>query len=151
MLTKRDLANTDKAFPLLLPGDLSRVVVAEGAVNTMAAWDLARRSGLTPPTVVGTGGVGIRAWVRTNEALKAILATADIVEIWGENEVGRDGRPDPIKQTRTDELRRKLQDAIAEVRAGELPEIVYPPEGIKDAAEWNLSSTSQATVVLSCR
>jgi hypothetical protein len=127
------------------------VVVAEGAVNAMAIHDLAVRSGLTPPTAIGTGGVGIRSWVRTNGPLKAILATADVVEVWGENEVGANGRPDPIKQTRTDELRRKLQDAIAELRAGELPEVVYPPEGIKDAAEWNLTSACQATVLPSCR
>jgi hypothetical protein len=151
VLTKRDLANSDKGFPLLLLGDLSRVVVAEGAVNALAVRDLALRSGLTPPTAVGTGGVGIRSWVRSNEALKAILAAADVVEIWGENEVGVDGLPDPTKQSRTDDLRRKLQDAIAEFRIGELPEIVYPPEGIKDAAEWNLTSTCLATVVPSCR
>ena len=151
VLTKRDFANSDKAFPFLLPGGTSRVVVAEGAVNALAARDLALRSGWEPPTAIGTGGVGIRSWVRTNGPLKAVLTAADVVEVWGENEVGRDGCPDPTKQGRTDDLRRKLQDAIAEVRAGELPEIVYPPEGIKDAAEWNLTSTRQATVVPSCR
>ena len=146
VLTKRDFANSDKTFPFLLPGETSRVVVAEGAVNAMAARDLALRSGWEPPTAIGTGGVGIRSWVRTNGPLKALLATADVVEVWGENEVGADGRPDPIKQTRTDELRRKLQDAIAEVRTGELPEIVYPPEGIKDAADWNVSLSAISTL-----
>lgn len=147
VLTKRDLANSDKGFPLLLLNDLSRVVVAEGGINAMAICDLALHSGLIPPTAVGTGGVGIRSWVRTNEPLKAVLTAADIVEIWGENEVGVDGRLDQIKQTRTDEQRRKLQDAIAEVRDGELPEIIYPPAGVKDAAEWNLSSGCQAAVM----
>jgi hypothetical protein len=144
VLTKRDLANSDKAFPFLLPGETSRVVVVEGAINALAVRDLALRSGLAPPTAIGTGGVGIRSWVRINEALKAVLAAADVVEVWGENEVGANGRPDPIKQTRTDELRRKLQDAMAELRAGELPEVVYPPEGVKDAAEWNVSAAGMA-------
>jgi hypothetical protein len=42
---------------------------------------------------------------------------------------------DGAKQARTDEFRSKLAEAIAEERLGEVPEIVYPPPGAKDAAE----------------
>lgn len=136
ILTKRDLADSDKTFPAVLPGSLARVVVVEGGINALAAHDMAIRAGQEPPTVIATGGVGVRKWVRDNPALRELLERADQVEIWGEREV-RDGKPDPTKQAETDARRDQLATEIAGVRQGELPDMVMPPTGTKDAAEWN--------------
>lgn len=131
VLTKRDLADSDKTFPAVLPGSLARVVVVEGGINALAVRDMAIRAGHEPPTVIATGGVGVRKWVRENPALKTILAGADQVAIWGEHETT------PKKQGETDARRQQLADEIAGVRMGDLPAVVMPPPGIKDAAEWN--------------
>ena len=133
-LTKRDFANSDKGFPGFLPGDPATVIVVEGGVNALAAADLAVNASLPSPTVIVTGGVGVRSWVRGNAHLRAMLAAAETVEILGERE------GDPAKQEKTDLLRARLQQEIAaETRGGELPAIIYPPEGVADAAEWNLA------------
>lgn len=47
-----------------------------------------------------------------------------------------------MKQARTDLLRGKLRAAIAAAMEGELPEILYPPKGVKDLADWNLADAS---------
>lgn len=139
LLTKRDFANSDKAFPGLLPGDPATVIVVEGGVNALAAADLKVRAGLPSPTVIVTGGVGVRSWVRRNAHLRTLLADTATVEILGERE------GDPAKQEKTDLLRARLQEEIAaETRGGELPAIVYPPEGAADAAEWNLAVQVEA-------
>lgn len=133
LLTKRDLANSDKRFPGLLPGDPARVVVIEGGVSGLAARDLVLCQGQPAPTVIITGGVTTRKWVTENASLARILAAAEMVEIWGEIEETEK------KQVHTDGFREKLRVEIAHQRQGELPAVVYPPAGIKDAAEWNLS------------
>lgn len=136
-LTKRDLADTDKTFPSVLPGNLARVVVVEGGINALAVRDMAIRRGEEPPTIVATGGVGVRKWITQNPALKDILERADSVTVMGEREIGADGKPDPIKQGKTDAARQQLADAIAGVRQGEVPGITMPPVGCKDVADWN--------------
>lgn len=137
-ITKRDLADSDKGFPAVLPGGTARVVVVEGGINALAARDLAIRAGEEPPTVIATGGVGVRKWVRENLVLRDLLAGADSVTIMAERETDAEGEPDPAKQSKTDARRQQLADEIAAVREGELPDTVFPPPGVKDAAEWNL-------------
>ena len=122
----------------------------EGGVNGIAAQDIALRNVGTAPTVIVTGGVGVRKWVSSNGLLRDIMAAADQVEIWAENEVGADGRPDQVKQGRTNDLRQKLASAIAEIRQGAIPSVVYPPRGVKDAAEWNLADALSAGHGHSC-
>lgn len=136
LLSKRDVANSDKRFPGLLPGDPVRVVVVEGGVSGLAARDIVVRQGQAAPTVIVTGGVTARKWVSENAPMVGILAAAQVVEIWGEREESEE------KQIRTDAFREKLALAIAEQRQGELPAIVYPPDGVKDAAGWNLIEVS---------
>lgn len=136
LLSKRDLADSDKTFPAVLPGSPRRVVVVEGGINALAARDIAVRAGQEPPTVIATGGVGVRKWVRDNAVLRDLIERADQVEIWGEREV-RDGRPDATKQAETDARRDQLATEIAAARQGELPDTVMPPPGVKDAADWN--------------
>jgi hypothetical protein len=103
----------------------------------MAAQQLVSANRGFSPFVIATGGVGIQSWLATNQPLRDLIATAAAVEIWGENEMCDERRPDAVKQARTDVMRARLQAAVAEVRHGGTPDIVYPPSGLKDAAEWN--------------
>ena len=134
--TKRDLANSDKSFPVILRGDAAMVIVVEGGINSLAAWQKHRIDHGTAPCVVATGGVGMHSWLAENPTARDLVASASSVEIWGENEVDADGNLSSLKQERTDLMRARLQEAIAAIRGGELPEMIYPPPGIKDAAEW---------------
>lgn len=136
LATKRDLVNSDKSFPVLLPGASSHVVVAEGGVTGLAVQDLALLRGEPAPTVIVTGGANIRGWLTENLPLRERVQAADYVAIAGENEIDRDGSPAPLKQMRTDSARQHLARLIAEARDGEFPDITYPPAGVKDAAEW---------------
>ena len=133
VITKRDLSNTDKGYPGILPGDPCRVLVVESGTSALGARDIVVRRGEPAPTLIVTGGVNARRWATENESVRRILEKAQVVEIWGENETS------PEKQQRTDAVRGKLQLAIAEQRQGELPVVVYPPGGFKDAADWNRS------------
>jgi len=130
LMTKRDLENSNKSYPCVLPGN-KRVVVVEGGVNALAIRDMAARRGKEPPTVVVSGGVGVRAWLSTLH-MRALLEEAEDVTIMGENE------REPEIQDRTDAQRQKLADEIAHIRQGEVPKILKPPPGCKDAADWNL-------------
>jgi hypothetical protein len=141
MVTKRDLAHTDKGYPAVLPGS-SRIVLVEGGVNALACWAMADRRGEERPTVITTGGVGVRRFLETPHVRKQI-EQADRVEIWGEREIGADGQPDLAKQAKTNAMRDLLAHAVAELRHGEMPESVIPPERIPDAAAWNVRQVEE--------
>jgi hypothetical protein len=130
LMTKRDLENSNKSYPCVLPGN-KRVVIVEGGVNALAVHDMALRRGKTPPTIVVSGGVGVRAWLSTPH-MRALLEEAEDVTIMAENE------REPEIQDRTDSQREKLADEIAHIRQGEVPKILKPPIGCKDAADWNV-------------
>lgn len=147
LMTKRDLAGSNKNFPVLLPGDPSVVAIVEGGVNALGVRDIGLRRGVCP-TVIATGGVGVRHWATENPVLRELLAKAERVLIFGENEVGQDGALDPVKQERTDLLRMRLAETVAEVRDGQLPSMVYPPPTIKDAADWAQSMLYQRGPVM---
>jgi hypothetical protein len=136
VVSKRDLANSDKSFPVLFLGDPTHVVVAEGGVSGLAIQEMADLERRPAPTVIVTGGANIRGWLNENQPLRVMVRAADYIAVMAENEVDRDGRPAPLKQTRTDAARQQLARLIAQARDGEVPDIVYPPDGIKDAAEW---------------
>ena len=146
VVAKRDFADSDKAYPTILPGTRARVVVVEGGVNGLAVRDMALRARQEAPTIVVTGGVGVRRWIRENDDLRQLLELAGQVEIVGEREV-RDGVPDPVKQAKTDALREQLAAEIAAARQGELPGIVMPPLGIADAADWNQQQAKAAAAI----
>lgn len=135
--SKREITSSSKLFPAILPGDPAHVVIVEGGTDGLAAQDLARRHGDVVPTVISTSGVGVRKWLSQNEKARRIVEDADRVTIFGQRERGDDGRSDPEKQEKTDELRQKLAETVALFRVGEVPEILYPPKPFKDAAEWN--------------
>jgi hypothetical protein len=143
----RDLAGTDKAYPLFIPGDERLIAIVEGGTSALAVRDLYLGAYGIAPTVIALGGVGIRHWVDTNVPLQARLGVAQQVVVLGENERGRAGMSAQTKQALTDELRHRLASDIARHRDGELPVILYPPDGIKDVADWLSAVLSTKTGV----
>jgi flagellar biosynthesis GTPase FlhF len=122
---KRVLAGSDTAHPVVLRGDPRRVVVAEGPITGLAAHSLARLRGEQPPTVVVTGGVAMRKWVRV---ATDVLKAAAVVEIAAERE------GDPERQAATDAARARLAEAIQDT-TGRAPRITWPAPGAGDLAD----------------
>lgn len=126
---KRDLRGSDKSFPGLLRGSPSEVAVVEGGTDALAVLDVAKRFGRSAPTVIISGGVGIRSWT-DNKNIQLILENAEKIVIFGENEKDSD------TQKRTDEQRKRLVDRIRSV-ARTLDITVQMPSRGKDIAEQN--------------
>ena len=131
---KRALAGSDTSYAVVLPGDPARVTVAEGPVSGLAVQALARLRGQPVPTVVVTGGVTMRRWVR--RALSLLVQAKEIV-IAGERE------DDAARQIATDAARSRLVQEIREV-SGRSPKILYPPPGCGDAADELLAARRAA-------
>jgi hypothetical protein len=126
---KRDLRGSDKSYPPILPGTPAVVWVVEGGVDALALHDLARRGGQQPPTVIVSGGAGVRSFL-WQEHVQDILRRAECVVIAGENE------NNPETQQRTDDAHRKQAQRVAEI-TGREPEMWMPPNDCKDLAELN--------------
>ena len=137
VISKRDLRNSDKAFPCILPGKPSSVLVVEGGINGLAAQALAACLGCPLPTVIVTGGVNVRAWVSNRQSrARKVVCQAEKLHVMGENERNPDGLPDPAKQARTDIARHALLDLLIRERPDLRPGLMYPPGAFKDVADW---------------
>lgn len=127
---RRDLKGTDKRFPAILPGDPRRIWIVEGGTDSLALHTIYRRRGEPVPTVIVSGGAGVRSFLEREE-IQQMLRSAERVTLAYENEA------DAETQERTD----MQHDAQAEaVRAitGRVPEMWRPrPEQGKDLADLN--------------
>ena len=122
---KRALAGSDTSYAVVLPGDPARVTVAEGPVSGLAVQALARLRGQPVPTVVVTGGVTMRRWVR--RALSLLVQAKEVV-------IAAEREDDYGRQLTTDAARSRLVQEIREV-SGRSPKILDPPPGCGDAAD----------------
>ena len=125
---KRDLAGSDKGYPPTLPGNPRVVWIVEGGVDALAARDLAIRRGKAPPTVVVSGGAGVRLFL-DNPSVQTLLLHADAVV------VVRDNESTEKKQAETDAGHDRQIARIKELR-GSCADW-RPPPGVKDVAELN--------------
>ena len=125
---KRDLAGSDKTYPPTLPGNPRVVWIVEGGVDALAARDLAIRRGKTPPTVIVSGGAGVRLFL-DNPTVKTLLLQADSVV------VVRDNESTAKKQAETDAGHDRQIARIEELR-GSCADW-RPPAGVKNVAELN--------------
>lgn len=126
---KRDLRGSDKSFPAILPGDPAKVWIVEGGTDALAVHTMALRHGKQPPTVIVSGGAGVRGFLERTE-VQAILRQAERVVVATENE------RDPDTQARTDAAHQRQAKRVAEI-TGRPPMLWRPPQGIKDLAEYN--------------
>jgi hypothetical protein len=125
---KRDLAGSDKQYPLLLPGNPRVVWIVEGGVYALAARDLAKRRGKAPPTVLVSGGATVRCFL-DHPTVQTLLLHADSVVVVRDNEATEK------KQAETDAAHDRQIARIRELRGncGDW----RPPAGVKDVAELN--------------
>jgi len=126
---KRDLRGSDKSYPPILPGDPAKVWIVEGGVDALALHDLAKRSGKTPPTVIVSGGAGVRSFLES-EHVQAILKRAERITVAGENE------KDAETQARTDAEHQKQAQRAAEITGCDVRQW-KPPKPYKDLADMN--------------
>lgn len=111
------------------------MVIVEGGVDALAVVDRARAAGRSVgnpviPSVIVTGGVGVRRWLE-NPAVKCLLKEARSVVLWGENE------KDQLTQIRSDQERNRLTDCIVKITSGEVL-VKMPEPSLKDVAEQNI-------------
>lgn len=125
---KRDLKGTDKTYPPIIKGDQSVVWLTEGPVDALAAVDLCRRAGRVIPTIIATGGAGVRRFLE-NPVVQKILKAAKKVLVIGDNE------ETPEKQAKIDELHAKQVEEIKKLNNN--THYWKPTDGVKDLAELN--------------
>lgn len=130
---KRDLAGSDKHYPPILPGNPRVVWIVEGGVDALAARDLAKRRGKAPPTVLVSGGAGVRRFL-DNPTVQTLLLHADSVV------VVRDNEATAKKQAETDTAH-DLQIQRIKALRGNCADW-RPPVGVKDVAELNLRESA---------
>ena len=123
---KRDFKGSDKSWPQILPGDPSNVWIVEGGVDALATQDLARLEGREPPTVIVSGGAGVRSFLDRAE-VQDMLRQAEAVT------VAMDNDPDPETQARTEAGHQAQGDKIEQI-TGRKPEFMQP-ETVKDIAD----------------
>ena len=86
---KRDFAGSDKSKPQILSGNAASIWIVEGGIDALAVHDIAKRKGKTPPTVIVSGGSGVKSFLENPEIMEKIKA-ARLVVVAGENEKNAD-------------------------------------------------------------
>lgn len=128
---RRDLRGTDKRFPAILPGDPRRVWIVEGGIDALALHTMYQRRGEPVPTVIVSGGAGVRSFLERDE-IRQMLQQASRVTVAYENE------QDVETQERTDAQHDAQTDAVREI-TGRMPETWRPrPDQGKDLADLNV-------------
>lgn len=135
---RRDLRGTDKRFPPILHGDPGRVWIVEGGIDALALYTMYRRRGEPVPTVIVSGGAGVRSFLE-REAIQQMLRGAARVTVAYEKE------KDAETQERTDSQHDAQCQRVAEI-TGQAPE-VWKPRDAKDLADHNVRQRNSAEVV----
>ena len=124
---RRDFKGTDKRYAPVLPGNPDSVWIVEGGVDALALRDLAKMRGQQPPTVIVSGGVGVRSFLET-ERIRKLLKKAKRIT------VAREREKDHKTQLEADASRDKLLRELEQL-TGKKPDQWTPPERVKDLAE----------------
>ena len=136
---KRDLRGSIKAFCPILPGNPSMVWIVEGGVDALAIQDAARSRGKTPPTVLVSGGAGVRSFLE-REAIHAVLRQAQRIVISCDNEADRD------IQARTDGQHQQQAERVREIAPTAETRLWHPPARCKDIAQWHAQQAESSDV-----
>ncbi len=125
---KRDLRGSVKAFCPVLPGDPTTLWIVEGGTDALAVQDREGRGGKPAPTVIVTGGAGVRSFL-DRPAIQERLRKAARVVIACENE------KDAETQARTDAHHAQQRDRVCRIAPGAVVQLWHPPAGCKDMAQ----------------
>lgn len=134
---KRDLAGSDKSKPQVLAGNLESIWIVEGGIDALAVQDIAKMQGKTPPTVIVSGGSGVKSFLENPEIMEKISA-ARLVVVAGENEKNAD------VQAKTD-AQHEAQLELVKVLNPSAKALIWKPESRlgSDIADYNLSIKSK--------
>lgn len=134
---KRDLAGSDKSKPQILSGNLESVWIVEGGIDALAVHDIAKRQGKIPPTVIVSGGSGVKSFLENPEIMEKIKA-ARLVVVAGENEKNAD------VQAKTD-AQHEAQLELVKALNPSAKALIWKPESRlgSDIADYNLSIKSK--------
>ena len=127
---KRELRGSVKAFCPVLPGRPDMVWIVEGGVDALAVQDAARSRGKAPPTVLISGGAGVRSFL-DREAIQAILSPATNIVI------ACDREKDAEIQARTDAQHQQQAERVRGIAVRADVRLWHPPDGCKDVAQWH--------------
>lgn len=134
---KRDLAGSDKQYPPILSGNSETLWIVEGGIDALAVQDIAKMQGKTPPTVIVSGGSGVKSFLENPEIMEKISA-ARLVVVAGENEKNAD------VQAKTD-AQHEAQLELVKVLNPSAKALIWKPESRlgSDIADYNLSIKSK--------
>jgi hypothetical protein len=129
---RKDLSGSDKRFPPILKGDSKHVWIVEGGADALALHDVAKRRDKQPPTVIVSGGAGVRSFLDTPE-IQRMLKAANRVTIAGDNE------KDAATAARTKVEHDKQAARVIEIvgSSDRVGQWAPKPEQGKDIAEMN--------------
>lgn len=136
-IPKRDLAGSDKSKPQILEGNLESIWIVEGGIDALAVHDIAKRQGKTPPTVIVSGGSGIKSFLE-NPKIMEMIRTARLVVVAGENEKNAE------VQAKTD-AQHEAQLELVKALNPSAQVMIWKPEAQagSDIADYNLSIKSK--------
>lgn len=134
---KRDFAGSDKSKPQILSGNLESVWIVEGGIDALAVHDIAKRQGKIPPTVIVSGGSGVKSFLENPEIMEKIKA-ARLVVVAGENEKNAD------VQAKTD-MQHEAQLELVKTLNPSAQAMMWKPESRygSDIADYNLNIKNQ--------
>ena len=136
-IPKRDIAGSDKSKPQILEGNLESIWIVEGGIDALAVHDIAKRQGKTPPTVIVSGGSGVKSFLENSEIMEKIRAARRVV-VAGENEKNAD------VQAKTD-AQHEAQLELVKALNPAAQVMLWKPESRfgSDVADYNLNMQNQ--------
>lgn len=127
---KCDGGGSDKSFVPILPGSLAEVWIVEGGVDAMALHDMRRKAAQPLPTVIVSGGAGVRSWTELPHVAELLRAARTIV-------VACDNEDTQETQIETDRAHDKQVQRIKAAAPGVSVTLHHPPDRYKDLADQN--------------
>ncbi len=134
---KRDFAGSDKSKPQILDGNSQSIWIVEGGIDALAVQDIAKRQGKIPPTVIVSGGSGVKSFLENFEVMEKIKV-AKLVVVAGENEKNAD------VQAKTD-AQHEAQLELVKALNPSAQALIWKPESClgSDVADYNLNVQNQ--------
>jgi len=126
-VSKRDFTGSDKTYPPILPGNARHAWVVEDGIDALAVRDLHSMYDHEPPTVIVSGGSGVRKWLN-NPEVQDFFRQASKVVVAFENE------DTPEKQAKTDRGYKKQMEGIGDYTDCQI-DSWRPPKEVKDLGE----------------
>ena len=134
---KSDVAGTDKSYSPVLLGSTDQVWIVEGGTDALAVYDYHSTQSKEVPTVIVSGGAGIRSFLEENVQVRNILQQASSVIVAKEIE------KNAPTQRKTDAAHDRQIEVIRGITSAVVSEWT-PPVG-KDFAEyWVTTQEKQA-------